>query len=339
MDVEAGPRGPARLWHHVEPDFSAAAIWTERTSGRGEDADPLLVLHRPTGSGLIGVFDGVGGAGRAVAGRTPQGVERTQAWIASRRVRGLVEEWFTSERLAVSADALAAHVAARLGKDVSRRGRMRGSIHRELPTTFAGLTFDFDHSGLRWEALWAGDSRCYLIEPGPGLQQLSRDDCDLDDALGQLLQDPPMTNLICANRPFTINSCPGSAETPCVLLCATDGFFGYVDTPARFEFILLETLLSAQDCMHWAGLLAERVSSYTGDDASLALAAFGFAGFDALRASFRERLEYLRNAHALPMDQVPPANRHALTTAREASWHAYRGGYERRLTSGPREYA
>jgi serine/threonine protein phosphatase PrpC len=337
MDVEAGARGPSRLWHHVETGFSAAALWTERTPGRGEDADPLVVLHRPSGLGLLGVFDGAGGAGRAVAGRTPRGVERTQAWIASRRVRGLVEEWFVSERSDASAEALAAHVAGRLGKDVLRRGRMRGSIHRELPTTFAGLSFDVDGPRLRWDALWAGDSRCYVVESASGLQQLSTDDCDLDDTLAQLLQDPPMTNLVCANQPFRINTRPGSAELPCVLLCATDGFFGYVDTPARFELILLETLLSAQDCMHWAGLLAERVSTYTGDDASLALAAFGFADFDALRASFRERLEHLRVTHALPMDRVPAGDRQALAAAREASWHAYRGGYERRLATGAQE--
>lgn len=146
-----------------------------------------------------------------------------------------------------------------------------------------------------------------------------------------------MTNVICANRPFTINTSPGAAELPCVLLCATDGFFGYVDTPARFELVLLETLLSAQDCLHWAGQLAELVGSYTGDDASLVLAAFGFADFGALRASFRERLEYLRAVHAAPMDAVPPADRQALVVARERSWQAYRDGYERRLAAGCRE--
>ncbi|WP_410564502.1 serine/threonine protein phosphatase [Amycolatopsis sp. cmx-4-61] len=337
MDVEAGPRGQARLWHHVEPGLTAAAIWTERSTGRGEDADPLVVLHRPSGMGLLGVFDGVGGAGRAVAGRTPGDVERTQAWIASRRVRGLVEEWFVSERSVASAEGLAAHVAARLGEGVPRRGRVRGSIHRELPSTFAGLAFDVDSSGLRWEALWAGDSRCYVIETGAGLQQLSRDDCDIDDALVQLVQDPPMTNVICADRPFTINTGPGSAQLPCILLCATDGFFGYVDTPARFELVLLETLLSSQDCLHWMGQLAERVCSYTGDDASLALTAFGFTDFASLRASFRERLEHLRVAHAVPMDGVPPADRQALVVARERSWEAYRVSYERRLATAFRD--
>ncbi|MEQ0560556.1 serine/threonine protein phosphatase [Amycolatopsis sp. NEAU-NG30] len=338
MDIEAGPRGRARVWHHVEHGFGSLAIWTERVPGRGEDADPLAVFHRPTGMGLLAVFDGVGGSGRAAAGRTPLGVERTQAWIASRRVRGLVEEWFVSEHTAASAEGLATHIATRLGEDVPRRGRIRGSIHRELPTTFAGLTFDIDGSVLRWETLWAGDSRCYLLETGVGLQQLSRDDCDLGDALAQLVQDPPMTNVICANQPFRINASPGTADLPCVLLCATDGFFGYVDTPARFELLLLETLLSSQDCLHWAGQLAERVGSYTGDDASLAMAAFGFTDFAALRASFRARLDYLRQAHACPMDDVASAGRPALVTARERSWQAYRDGYERRIATGSREH-
>ena len=140
-----------------------------------------------------------------------------------------------------------------------------------------------------------------------------------------------MTNVVCAGRPFEIHECRGRSALPCLLICATDGFFGYVDTPAQFELLLWETLLSAQDCLHWSVLLAERVSEYTGDDASIAVVGLGFADFAALRASFRERADLLDVEHAEPMRRVRPGDQPALVAAREASWQAYRRDYERRL--------
>jgi serine/threonine protein phosphatase PrpC len=316
VDIRAVSYGAARLWQHVEPGFTAVAVWTERRPGKGEDADPLVLFQRSTGTGLLSVFDGVGGAGRASAGPAVDGVDRSQAWVASRHVRALVEEWFVG-----SPDiGLAQHIGARLGAGLVRPSRIRGSIQRPFPTTFAGLDFRVTGQEVRWDVLWAGDSRCYVAEPETGLQQLSRDDTDLTDALELLLQDPPMTNMISADRRFEINRWPGEALLPCVLVCATDGFFGYVDTPAQFEHVLWETLLSAQDSTHWAVLLAERVNSYTGDDASLAVAALGFSDFDAFRASFRHRAGAIRIKHV----------------AREESWQLYRGAYERRLPGAER---
>ena len=330
MDITPATRGSARLWQHVEPWFSTIAVWTEKKAG-GEDADPLVLYHRPSGTGLLAVFDGVGGSGRACAGRTPSGVERTQAWIASRRVRGLVEEWFADESAGTSAAGLCAHLGARLATGVVRRGRLRGSIQRDLPTTFAGLLFTVTGPEVGWDVLWAGDSRCYVAEPRRGLQQLSNDDTEPGDALALLLQDPPMTNMVSAGREFVINRWRGRAALPCVLVCATDGFFGYVETPAEFEHLLWETLLTAQDSTHWSALLADRVESYTKDDASLCVAAIGFEDFDALRASFRDRLEWLTSRHAEPMRQVVPGDRTALVIARERSWRLYQAGYEARL--------
>lgn len=328
MDIQPAPRGRAKLWQHVEPAFAALAVWTERIPGHGEDADPLVLFHRPTGRGLISVFDGVGGAGRTVAGRTAAGVDHTQAWVASRRVRGLVEEWFAG---GPTMSDLGEHIAGRLATGVTTTGRMRGSIHRQFPTTLAGLDFHLTGGEACWDVLWAGDSRCYVAEPGPGLQQLSRDDTDSSDALELLVQDPPMTNMISAGRHFKLNYSRGRAPLPCLLVCATDGFFGYVETPAQFEHVLWETLLSAQDILHWSALLAERVGSYTGDDASLALIALGFTGFDDLRVYFRQRADQVRAEHAEPMLRVRPGDRAGLAAARERSWQRYRHDYEARL--------
>jgi serine/threonine protein phosphatase PrpC len=338
VDIQPGSREQKRLWNHIESGFAAVAVWTERISGRGEDADPLVLFHRPSGTGLVAVFDGVGGAGRTRAGYSATGFERTQAWIASRRMRGLVEEWFVSDR-GGSAKGLALRMASRLAIGLARQGRIRGSIHREFPTTFAGLRFCVAGAAVRWEVLWAGDSRCYVAEPGPGLQQLSQDDTEPGDALTLLIQDPPMTNVISTSRDFAINRWCGRAALPCVLICATDGFFGYVDTPAQFEHLLWDTLLSARDGAQWAALLAERVTAYTSDDASLGIIALGFRDFDELRDGYRTRADLIRAAHAEPMLRICRDDQASLAAAREQSWRTYRGSYERRLPRSAGEIA
>lgn len=328
MDVTYFQRGSSRIWQHVEPGFIALAVWTERVPGHGEDADPLVLHRRSTGRGILSVFDGVGGAGRGSAGRTTAGVDRTQAWVASRRVRGLVEDWFVR---GLQAGALGEHIAARLAGPVTRRSRMRGSMHRDYPTTIACLDYTCAATEVCWEVLWAGDSRCYVADPVAGLQQLSRDDTHSADALELLVQDPPMTNMVSDDRPFALNRWRGHADLPCVLVCATDGFFGYVDTPAEFEHLLWQTLTSAQDIRHWGALLAARVGSYSKDDASLALVALGFADLADLRVRFLPRAREVERVHVRPMRYVPPGNHPALVEAREQSWRGYRHGYERRL--------
>ncbi|HEU5470842.1 MAG TPA: protein phosphatase 2C domain-containing protein [Actinophytocola sp.] len=328
MDIQPRARGRAQLWYHSEENFGALAVWTERNPGHGEDADPLVLFRRSSGRGLIAVFDGVGGAGRSVAGRTSAGVDRTQAWVASRRVRALTEEWFVGNS---TATILREHIAGRLAHEDDGRGRVRGSMHREFPTTLAGLEFRMTGAEVSWDVLWAGDSRCYVAEPELGLQQLSRDDTQSADALELLVQDPPMTNMVSADRRFELNHWRGRAPLPCLLIGATDGFFGYLDAPALFEHLLWKTLLSAQDIMHWSALLAERVSGYTGDDASLAIVALGFPHFNDLRVHFRERAERVDAEHAVPLALVRPDDRAGLITAREHSWRRYRGDYERRL--------
>ncbi len=323
----------ARLWQHVDADIAAMSIWTERIQGRGEDADPLLLFHRPDSAGLIAVFDGVGGAGRALAGTTAGGLPRTQAWVAARRARAITEDWFIHNGPNGESDGLAAQLATRLAGGTAKRARIRGTIHREFPSTMAGLSFQVRRPDVHWNVLWAGDSRCYVAEPSVGLQQLSRDDvaCADGDCLELLVQDPPMTNMVCVGREFRVNAVSGHAPLPCVLVCATDGCFGYVDTPALFELLLWETLESAQDSRHWAALLADRISTVTRDDASLVLVALGFADLDVLKASFRARRTLLRAEHGAPMAAVASDNRAALVAARERSWRSYRGDYERRL--------
>ncbi|RII14987.1 hypothetical protein DSC45_19010 [Streptomyces sp. YIM 130001] len=335
--AEAQPAAP-RPWSADHTHLQALTVWTERSPGHGEDAEPLAAHHLPSGSGLLAVFDGSGGSGAAPAWNEPDGPTRTNAWVGARIARLAAECWFqrvvlhgepdTPDRLKYSLRRMLEAAPART------RTRISGSMRRALPTTLAALRYRVDDEGVRWRALWAGDSRSYALLPGSGLHALSRDDTHEEDALAQLRQDPPMTNVVCADREFTVNAHDGLFQEPCVLLTATDGFFGYVHTPAQFECLLLATLVRARDAAEWAALLTESIVPMTADDASLSLVALGFEDFSGLRKAFTERYDGV--ARSGYQDVPPGDDQDALRRWQDRTWASYRSEYEK-LMPGVRE--
>ncbi|MGX1916071.1 serine/threonine protein phosphatase [Streptomyces phaeochromogenes] len=311
-------------------------VWTEKQRGHGEDAEPLFLHHWSSGSGLLGVFDGLGGSGGRLVGQTRDGKERTSAWIASRCARAASEEWFQHsidhgvQRNPESYQESLIGGLRRVGG--LRHSKVNNKLRRELPTTAAVLDYQVAADRVSWQCLWAGDSRCFLLVPDEGLQQLSRDDAESGDALVLLHQDPPMTNVVSADGAFQINGARGEALFPAVLLCATDGFFGYLETPALFEHVLLDTMAKADSQATWASLLAAAVASYTGDDATLTLAAFGFADYAEIRDRFAGRATTVRRDHRDPLDGL--TERADITATRLQLWELYRAGYERRMPQG-----
>ena len=89
----------------------------------------------------------------------------------------------------------------------ARRSKITGTMRRTLPTTLAALRFRVTSGELACRALWAGDSRAYLLTPRSGLQVLTRDHTEETDTLEQLRgASPPMTNVLCAG--------PDSSSSP-----------------------------------------------------------------------------------------------------------------------------
>jgi hypothetical protein len=318
-------------WH----DFAALGVWTEKRAARGEDAEPLFVHNGRRSDGIVAVFDGAGGAGSAIEGASPGAVDRTGAWVGSRVARAATEEWFVhTEQQGSARDSggLRDAMAARLGDmHTKRRRKISGTMRRELPTTLAALHYRLDGPDVWWRAMWAGDSRCYALTSVAGLQQLSKDDTESSDALELLNSDPPMTNLIAADGKFVIHQHEGGLPAPCVLLTATDGFFGYVHAPADFEFVLLNTLVQSSSLREWGDRLVSAVGSYTGDDASLVLLAVGFERFERLRDTFIPRRDRLGREHYDPVRIAMKEGRQALVAARTDSWSRYRGDYEHQM--------
>ncbi|MGW5849659.1 serine/threonine protein phosphatase [Streptomyces sp. NPDC055254] len=329
---------PRKIWGHGTTGLHAVAVWTERVPGRGEDAEPLLAYHLPTQRGLIGVFDGSGGSGSSPAWQAPDGTQRTNAWVGSRVARLATDCWF-QEVTTAGEEADSAYLKGYLdyfhAQAPQRRSKIVGRMRRQLPTTLAAIAFRLRPGRLEGQALWAGDSRAYLLDPQAGLQVLTRDHTEVSDALELLRSDPPMTNTVGSDRDFFVQEHAFEFALPCVLLTATDGFFGYVHTPADFEDTLLSTLRDANCETEWAELIRRSVEGYTADDASLGLIALGYKDFAHLRSAFAARQGFIAGfCRKNRPTSTDPA--YAVRAWQDGTWHDYRTGYEAYLPT-PRE--
>lgn len=361
------PEPPARrppsqaIWARSTQGLHALSVWTEQVPGLGEDADPFVAHHWDTGQGMIAVFDGSGGAGATPAWQHPDGTWHTGAWVGARVARLATDCWFHEVARGneeVGPGTLHGYLNWFLAKAPQRRSKIGGTMRRQLPTTLAGVHYRVREEGSAVELrpLWAGDSRAYVLSPESGLHVLTRDHTRESDALELLRTDPPMTNVICADREFTIGAqFIASFALPCVLVVATDGYFGYVHTPADFEYLLLSTLRRANNEYEWADLLRREVQAYTGDDASLALLALGHHDFAHLRVLYEQRFADLGDRHLRGRPRIldrasragsegsggPEDERETHARVRvwqDQSWQTYRAGYETYLPPASEEY-
>lgn len=214
MKVMPFDEGSVATWARWDDPIALAAVWTEKKKGRGEDAPPTALYQRSSKRGVIGVYDGAGGAGAREVARTPD-EEVTSAFVASRAARFALEDWFVTtapkRRLEDGGDLHGALLEGLKQTGITPGGKIRGNMVRHLPTTIAAIEYEI-LQGRRVElaSRWVGDSRAYIVHPATGLQAVSRDDTDDSDALVLLLNDQPMTNVVCADRPFTVNEFRGA---------------------------------------------------------------------------------------------------------------------------------
>jgi serine/threonine protein phosphatase PrpC len=322
---------------------------TAKVAGEGEDSDPILRVGPDLG--LLGVFDGMGGAGGRVYD-TPDG-RHTGAYIASRFARNVVErlmlelikpEW-NLDGPATAAElhrSLASSLAARLVELKAPETTLRSKLVKALPTTMtlavlqrsgpAASTYDC-------HLFQAGDSRAYVAEPDGGLAQLTTDHLRSGgDAMRNLTDDSVMSNCISADTEFYIEHHHLQLQTPFLLLCATDGCFAYVRSPMHFEHLLLSTMQNARHVPAWQQALEAQVTAITGDDAAIALLGLG-ADLDGFKQLFKDRTDELGRRFIDPLDQLDGQVRQAEQQlaglrARRAElggelWGSYKGDYER----------
>lgn len=322
-----------------------------KIAGHGEDSDPILRSGRELG--LIGVFDGMGGAGGTVY-ETPDG-PRTGAYLASRLARDVVEqqmlhlldpEWDLDGpavaqdlRRAVH-DALVEHLAELKAPTSGLRSRLL----RALPTTMALVGLQrLQADGDRWAThlFWAGDSRAYVLTPISGLQQLTVDDIrDHGDAMANLREDSVVSNAMSADTDFVVHHRQVELTAPFLVLAATDGCFGYLPSPMHFEHLLLTALREAPDTAGWSASVQRTISAVTGDDAAMAVLGIGadLAGFQRLFAERTARLEHrwiepldATDARVRELEQELEAARGRRQSQQADGWAAYKPDYEHQL--------
>lgn len=306
----------------------------DKIPGHGEDSYCYSFCDI---AGLLGAFDGCGGSG---ARKHDYYSGHTEAYIASRLCAGSFYDQFRKLfPCRQSADVLAenffaphtAQCLATYGPPKDTTGfQIKGSSVRTLPSTAAVALIQQEQDGsMLVSAIWAGDSRVYIID-SLGLAQLSVDDTTVTDPMMNIYEDGILKNVICSDKPVDLHCKTIRMNEPFIVFSATDGCFGYLSTPMEFEGVLLETLLSTQCAAEWESRLADRVSAVAGDDHTLCLAAYGYGSYEALQNSFAKRYEYLENYYLVPVSNIPVEDRNS----RFELWSSYSGNYMRYIQGG-----
>ena len=333
----------SRIQDYLDAAFVVAS---EACEGSGEDS---FCCSCSKESIIAGVFDGCGGLGTR---QYDHYENHTGAYIASRLVSGAVYDWFQNsrqvfDRKGETAEAekerdpngknpyeeaiqvLKERIAKAL-KTGERLGgstlKIRGSMVRNFPTTAAIALAVCLQDGVELDAMWAGDSRVYFLGE-TGLMPLTRDDTSSGDAFEDLRNDPVQTNVLSSDGQFILHTRTVPIKEPILVIAATDGYFGYWNTPMEFEYFLLDTLYRSSCLEEWEEFLREEIKDVTGDDATLAVLAFGFGTFDRMKEAYTERHRIIKDQY---INQLGDS-----CTEKEAKllWQKYRRDYEKYILS------
>ncbi len=296
----------------------------DKVPGRGEDSYCYSFCD---GAGLLGVFDGCGGAGAKTHEKYSG---HTEAYVASKLCAGAFYDSFRAvfpdnrEAQQLVSQVFAPCVQQRLTKysppQKSSSIKITGSGIRTLPTTAAVALV----RGTEVSALWAGDSRVYVLD-SRGLAQLTTDHTSEPDPLITIYEDGILRNVLCADHPVQLSCKTIQLQGPFVVFAATDGCFGYTSTPMEFEGEILKTLLDSNCVAQWEQQLADAISAVAGDDHTLCLASYGYGSFENLQNSFRARYEALKENYLTAVAAMPLEDRESRYTL----WKTYQKEYMR----------
>ena len=103
--------------------------------------------------------------------------------------------------------------------------RIVSSMQRTLPTTACILLAYEQENTVDVLSIWAGDSRGYVLMK-EGLVQITEDNLTkVTNALENLYQDAPLSNVISAEGDYELHIHHLSVTKPCGLFFCTDGLF------------------------------------------------------------------------------------------------------------------
>lgn len=287
---------------------SIFSVAEEMKKDNGEDCFYFDVIEDDF---IIASFDGCGGSGSK---KYENYSGKTGAYIASRAVCGGIKSWFCESGKDNEISEYIHEALSVCKQYADKAGRIMGSLGKAFPTTAAIITGQISENKVDTTCYWAGDSRCYMLD-ADGLHQLTADDLDGQDAMSNLSNDGVMTNVINASTSFEVHNKKISFNSPCILLTATDGCFGYLNSPMEFEYLLSDSLIKAKNLHEWKVALNERMHNVTGDDYTLCVAICGFTDFEDIKKSFVKRNEYITEKYMNSQNDV------------NDMWNIYKKGY------------
>ena len=313
-------------------------ICREQVMQKGED---FYQIQKESSRLLMGVFDGCGGSGAKVY---PQFGNQTGARVASRTLAEAVKEWFEVQKIsqnpegerreagekqiAEESGSSPENVLHKIMKEklsecqnaVQTGQLLLGSLKKEFPSTMVLFTVS-EEQITHAEFFWCGDSRGYVLDTA-GLHQVTKDDVAVTDAMENLREDAPMTNVANASVPFVVHEKCIELKKTSILIAATDGCFGYLPSPMEFEKLLLRTMAVSENMEQWQSELGK----VTGDDFTLAIWNGMFENYQEMKGSFQQRLKY--------MEEQYPLDEKTTEEMLNIQWKEYKTSYESLMDVG-----
>ena len=178
------------------------------------------------------------------------------------------------------------------------RGIIENNNLRLFPTTLASAVFFENDGEITVLAIWAGDSRVYLLDPQKGLLQLSRDDTNLSDESAE--HASTMNNCVSADNDFFLNFAVYRVDIPQIIFCCSDGCFDRLPSPLIFEWKLLQSFIRCSDAIVDQDLgqtirnsIKMTLYEKPSDDITMCGVLVGMGQISDLKKAFLSRYEFL----------------------------------------------
>lgn len=278
-----------------------------------EDAPPL------TNEKFSIICDGLGGSGsikhQIIENGSNTPVNRTSGFLGSRIVSESVESYYSKNYSQLAIALAQGHDFNRVATNflVGLKNQISDSFSKKIseynidmskatktlkifPTTLAStLYFKIDEK-LYVLAIWAGDSRVYVLNPQNGLQLLSLDDAK--DAEDEMKSASEMDNCISAGQSFHLNYALYDMKDPGIVFSCSDGCFDYLQSPLHFEWLLLQTILECVPKVSGSALgialgnsIKECMYHTIGDDTTMAGIIYGIDSMHDLKELYKPRMD------------------------------------------------